>query len=71
MIDEGNRNAEGGGEGGGNAEMCWLPINGRWFTSLMVIFKRCLRVWSSGDAGTAPPYSEAIEMQKLVGIDLC
>ena len=53
-----------------NIEMCWLPINGPWFTSLMVIFKRCLHAWSSRETGTAPPYSEAIEMQKLVGIDL-
>lgn len=55
---------------GENAEMCWLPINGPWFNNLMVIFKRCLHAWSSGEAGRAPPYSEDIEMQKLVGIDL-
>lgn len=55
---------------GENAEMYWLPINGLWFNNLMVIFKRWLHAWSSGKAGTTPPYSEDIEMQKLVGIDL-
>lgn len=64
MIDEGHWNA---------GEERWdVLIANQW--SLIYqphgYIQKVSACRSSREAGTAPPYSEAIEMQKLVGIDL-